>query len=141
MPEKKTQQLETELKESRNIQTFLKKNEPLIKDQNFTRYIRKLIHTKKKSASLLIRKTNIEKSYFYQILNGRRKPGRDKIILIAIALGLTKDETQKLLKIGKEGSLYAKDKRDIVIQYCIINNYGVIKTQTYLENNGFEMLG
>lgn len=140
MAEKKTHQLEDELCESHDIQNFLKENESQIKDQNCSRYIRELIHNKKASAAILIRKTNIEKSYFYQILKGRRKPGRDKILLIAIALDLTMDETQKLLKICKEGNLYAKDRRDIVIQYCIINNYDVIKTQTYLENNGFEIL-
>ena len=140
MTAKKTQQLEDELKNSTNIKSFLNENDDILKKQDLSRYLRELIFTKKTSASQIIKKTGIEKSYFYQILKGRRKPGRDKILLVAISLGLTKDETQKLLKIGKEGSLYAKDRRDVVIQYCIINKFDVIKTQTYLDNNGFKIL-
>lgn len=137
---KKTHQIETELKGSKDLKKFLDENNGEIKDIDFKRYLNKLIFDKNSSAPKIIRKTNIDKSYFYQFLNGRRKPGRDKIILISMALGLDLDETQKLLKIGMEGALYAKNKRDVVIQYCIINKYSIDETQGYLDDNGFEIL-
>ncbi|MBN2883315.1 MAG: helix-turn-helix transcriptional regulator [Clostridia bacterium] len=137
---KKTHQIETELKDSKDLQKFLDENNDEIKDIDFKWYLNKLIFDKNSSAAKIIKKTNIDKSYFYQFLNGRRKPGRDKLILISIALCLNLEETQKLLKIGMEGALYAKNKRDVIIQYCIINKYSVDDTQGYLDDNGFEIL-
>lgn len=49
---------------------------------------------------------NMEKSYFYQILKGRRAPGLDFLIKLAFVLKLNLDETQRLLKIANRQPLY-----------------------------------
>ena len=50
----------------------------------------------------LIRRTNMDSSYGYQLLKGTRSPGRDKIILLCLAAGLDLVETQRALQSAKE---------------------------------------
>ncbi len=70
----------------------------------------------------------IDKSYSYKIMNTHPKrwkaPSRDVAIRIAIALGLTIDETQKML--GYLGYVLSDDiKRDYVIMTGISNSIGI----------------
>lgn len=42
--------------------------------------------------------------YFYDVINGRKIPSRDKIIRLALALGLSLDECQTALKFAEDHS-------------------------------------
>lgn len=141
----------------KNKQTTNLLMEGLIKEKNFSRflesnkehfinltvrdYMNYIIHDKNLDPIEIIRKSNIERSYFYQIANGRRVPSRDKMIQLAIGMKLDIDETQKLLKIGNKTSLYPKVKRDAAIIFCIKNNFDLIKTQEFLDELKMISLG
>lgn len=45
-----------------------------------------------------IRRAHIERTYGCQIFNGTRVPSRDKLLQIAVGMGLSLDDTQDLLK-------------------------------------------
>lgn len=103
---------------------------------SFSEYLQTLLKEKEVNASELIKRSRIERTYCYQILNGRKRPGRDKIIAIALALNLNVDETQKILRIAKEGDLYAKDKRDCILIFAINHKYNLIDTNQLLNQYG-----
>ena len=71
--------------------------------------------------------------YAYQILDGTKNPGREKIIALCIGAAFTLEETQRALEIARSGILYSKDTRDSVIIYAINKKMSIQKTNLLLE--------
>lgn len=88
------------------------------------------IHGLKKSD--IIRAAQLDRTYGYQILSGARQPGRDKILALCIAAGLTLRETQRCLECAGEGILYARSSRDAVIIYGIEHRMDVMQINELL---------
>ncbi len=91
--------------------------------------------TKDMEKSKLVQDSGIERSYCYHILNGTKKPSRDKILSLCIAAKLDTEQTRRALEIAKEGILYAKSSRDTLIQYAINQKLSVIETNILLEEH------
>ena len=83
---------------------------------------------------------DLEKGYAYQILRGIRRPGRDKLIQIALGLGCSLEETQRLLRLGGRNELYSRVRRDAAIIFCLLRHYCLDDCQTFLENRHFATL-
>ena len=88
----------------------------------------------------LIRRTNMDRSYGYQLLKGTRSPGRDKILLFCVAAKLDLHETQRALKCGGEAVLYSRKKRDAIIIFSLNEGLGIADTQELLEQFGEPLL-
>lgn len=95
-------------------------------------YLRKTIKDKNLSTSEVIKRSRIERTYCYQILNGRKRPGRDKLVALALAMNLSFEETQQLLSVANLGILYARSKRDSILIYAINNKMSVLDTNFLL---------
>lgn len=89
---------------------------------------------KKITKSQLIQYSNLDRTYGYQILNGTKKPSRIKVIQIALSLQLTYQETNNLLSLSNNGSLYPKVKFDAIILLALKNHYSVMETNLLLDN-------
>lgn len=85
------------------------------------------------------KRAGIERTYGYQIVNGTRKPGRDKIIALGLACHFSLKDVQTALGISGEGTLYYKNRRDAVLIYCINHKKTVSDTRELLES--FEFAG
>lgn len=84
----------------------------------------------------------VERSYGYQIFSGRKEmPSRDVLISFALAMKLTLDETQSLLRIAHMAMLYPRVKRDSIILHSIAKHESVIQCNTALESFGEPILG
>lgn len=84
----------------------------------------------------------VERSYGYQIFSGRKEmPSRDVLISFALAMKLTLDETQSLLRIAHMAMLYPRVKRDSIILHSIARHESVIQCNTALESFGEPILG
>ena len=103
---------------------------------SLSEHIKNLLKEKAINTSELIKRSRIERTYCYQILNGRKRPGRDKILARALAFNLNVEETQKVLRIAKEGDLYAKDKRDCILIFALNHKYNLIDTNQLLNHYG-----
>ena len=88
------------------------------------------------SIAELQRKSCIDRTYIYQIMDGSRNPGRDKVIAICLALGLDVSETARLLKITGNAVLYPKNRRDAILIYALNNSITVADANRLLENYG-----
>ena len=73
----------------------------------------------------LQRKSCVARTYIYQIMDGTRNPGRDKAISIAIALEVSVDDANRLLKLSNNSILYPKNRRDAIVIYCLNNKMSV----------------
>ena len=87
------------------------------------------------------RTSGIEKSYYYQIMKGSRNPGRDKVIRLCIAAGLTNRETTRTLELSGNAPLYPKNRRDIIITVGINQHASVDDINLLLDKYKEEPLG
>lgn len=106
----------------------------------FYKYLDILISERSISVPDVGVKALLSRSFTYQIFSGDRVPGRNIILRIALALELSLDDTQRLLKLADRGILYPKIKRDAVIIYGINNKLGLYKTDETLVSLSQEPL-
>lgn len=103
--------------------------------KDFSSYIKAVLDQKGMSVADVQKKCGIERTYIYQIMNGRKNPGRDKIIMIALASGMTLAECQRALEVAQEGILYAKSSRDSLIIYAFNKKMSVMELNRFLEGH------
>lgn len=82
-------------------------------------YLRNLMDTHHISARDMIIHLNIEKSYLYQILNGRRAPSREFLIRFSFFLRLDLTQTQRLFNMAGRQPLYPRCREDAAVIYAI----------------------
>ncbi|MBP5655703.1 MAG: helix-turn-helix transcriptional regulator [Clostridiales bacterium] len=101
--------------------------------KDLSSYIKTILEEKGMSIADMQKKSGIDRTYIYQIMDGRKNPGRDKIIAMAVACRMTLPECQRALEIAQEGILYPKGRRDSVIIYAVCNKMNVMELNGLLE--------
>ena len=84
------------------------------------------------SESELIQSSQIQRNYAYQILNGSKNPGREKVLALCLAAGMNYEETQRALTLAGWGKLYPRRKEDSVIIFAIERGLTVLQTNELL---------
>lgn len=80
--------------------------------------------------------TDSDPATLYRILNKQRNPGRNLLLRIALALGLSLDDTQILLKSANRATLSPVRERDIFIMDSIIKGDYYEELNETLTKNG-----
>ena len=137
---KPTDELMNEINQSNNIDKYLKDNSDYMLDRGLSEILESIIDKKGLKKSLVIKKAEISEVYGYQIFSGVKKPLRDKLLSICIAMELTLEETQDVLKHGSFALLYPKNKRDSIIIYGINNNLSVCEINNLLYDKNEDTL-
>lgn len=106
----------------------------------FPDYINSVINEHNTNAAAVIRDSLIQRNYGYQILNGSRKPSRDKVIALCVSLKLGSDETSRALTIAGEGRLYSKNRRDSIIIFALNKYLNVMELNELLCDMGENIL-
>lgn len=132
---KSTAQLLELFKKTSNIKDSLSSNSDELICDNPYKYLEETIEQKGLKKSDVIRKSEIERHYAYQIFSGVRKASRDKIIMLCFGMGLNEEETQRMLKTFSMPTLYARNRRDSVVIFAIENHLSVVDLNELL----FEM--
>ena len=101
--------------------------------KDFSSYIKTILAEKGMSVANMQKKSCIDRTYIYQIMDGSKHPGRDKIIAIAIACEMTLPECQRALEIAREGILYAKNRRDSLVIYAVNKKMSIMDLNGLLE--------
>ena len=108
--------------------------------KDLSSYVKTILSEKSMSTADMQKKSGIDRTYIYQIMDGSKNPGRDKIIAIAIACEMTLAECQRALEIAQEGILYAKSRRDSLIIYAISKKLTIMELNALLEEHGRPVL-
>lgn len=108
---------------------------------SFHMYLNQLMEAKGYQKQEIIRQSEIPRTYAYQLFQGTKLPGRDKILQLAIAMRLNLEETNRLLKLGNHSILYVRKKRDALIYYAITHQLSLIDANLLLYEHGQEVLG
>lgn len=131
---KTTDELLKVLKNSHNIEQFLEDNMDDIHGTTFVEYLNSCLEHHKMSKSLAIEKSNIQKNYGYQIFDGSKNPSRNKVLALCISMGLSTDETNRLLKLSDHSILYPRIKRDSMILFALEQKCNLIDTNILLHD-------
>lgn len=103
-------------------------------------YLAELMKEKGLSKADLIRGSGLDRTYCYQIFDGSKKGGRDKIIALLMAAHAGLKEIQRGLEISEEGVLYPRRRRDAILIFSIEKGLSVEDTNELLEQFGEKML-
>ena len=133
---KSTDELFTELKTEKNPGDWRDRNrEEFVAPLN--EYLKKLLAEKNLERSEVIDKSGLNREYAYHIFSGKKNnPSRPKILALAIAMGLTLDEVQYLLRYAQQGILYPRNRWDAVIISAIEQKLSVVQTNELLSSLG-----
>ena len=88
----------------------------------------------------MIRLLGIERSYYYHILSGAKKPSRNMILRIGFCLRADLRQMQRLLRLVNAPNLYARVERDALLIYAIQNKYTMAQANDLLLQNGLPPL-
>ena len=99
-----------------------------------------LLYETGQKKSEIIRKTNLSRTYGYQLMEGRRKGKRDYYLLIALAMSLDLKTTQRMLSVTQCDALHPLVKRDAAVIFAINHGYDCFKTLCFMESLGITPL-
>lgn len=96
---KTTEELMEILKQKKSIHAYFTEEIDELEFASLAEYLELLLNEKGLRKSDVIKRSNMDKNYAYQIFNGNKThPSRDKMIALAIGMGLNVMETRKLLR-------------------------------------------
>ncbi len=138
---KSTDELLNVLKSKRNYSEFIDEELDELYFQSTSEYLEMLLAQKKLKKSDVIKQSNLDKNYAYQIFNGNKtKPSRDKLLMLALGMHLNLEETRKLLKVSGAPDLYIRIPRDSAIMFCIENKMTLMETNEKLDDLSLDIL-
>lgn len=133
---KNTDQLMAEIKKSTEIKNFLAENNEDIKNLTLSEYLNILIDKKQVPKGEVIKKAELNYTYGYQMINGTRKPTKDKLLQLCFGLGTTVEEANRILLIADAGGLYSKNRRDCIIIFALDKGLSLDETNELLYELG-----
>ncbi len=141
MAEKDTQSMEHELSEAGEFEQFFVENEGNFRERTLAEHLQALLAEKKLSQAEVIKKSCLEPKYADHIFAGRKKrPSREKVLSLALAMGLSPKEAQYLLCYAGAGQLYVRNPWDSVLWYALEHRMTVMETNALLEKLSKEPL-
>lgn len=141
METKTTDELNHEIKATTDIEDFLTANKGQLLAQKLSEHLTVLLAQRGISRADVVRGSLLDRAYVYQIFSGEKTPSRDKLIAIAFGLGLSDDETQKMLKVSGNRELYSRDKRDALIMFILQKQGNISEANEMLYSHELETLG
>jgi transcriptional regulator with XRE-family HTH domain len=135
-----TEILKNRLLQSENIEDFIEAHHKNLSANTFKDYIYALIEHKGLKISEALGMAQMSESYGYQLFNGKRQPSRDKVIQLALGLGLSLSETNRLLKLAGKSELYVKEQRDAVFMFALNKKWSLFDVEDLLLDRNLECL-
>lgn len=129
---KSTDELLKTLKNS-SLDAYLKSNGGELIENPICDYLNVVLKEKNLTKAEVIKKSNVQTNYAYQIFSGLKIPSRDRLIALCFGLNLTLDEMQTLLKYAGYAPLYPRNKRDSVIISALEKDESVIRCNILLD--------
>lgn len=137
---KTTDELQNEIAKSTSILDYFAENREEMQLDSLPEYLEGWLKAKGLTKADVVRRSNLNKAYVYQIFLGRKYPSRDKVIALAFGLGLDAQEVQALLKQAGYRELYPRDPRDALLLFAVGQNMSIIDANELLYDHNIEVL-
>lgn len=127
--------METILQSKKDIKQLIEELEPEQLDMNLKDYLEQLLAEKNLIISQIIKQSGLNGNYVYQIFNGNRdNVARNKLLALAFGMGMTLEETQKMLKVAQQPVLYPRIQFDLIVIFALKEGWSLIDTNELLED-------
>jgi hypothetical protein len=136
-----TQNILEELQLCDDFKTFYDENKTFMVTKPLSEQLCNFAKETGLTKSEIIRRSELSEVYGYQIFSGSRLPERKKLLCLALAMELTLDQVQMLLKTAGYAPLYVKLPADSIIIYGICKKLSVIEVNQMLFQYGCKTLG
>jgi hypothetical protein len=138
--DKTTDELMQILRQKPDADCYMDEYQNELLHQSLTELLEDLLSEKRLSKAEVIRGADIDRTYGYQLFDGRHMPTRDKLIRLAFGLHLTVPQTQQLLKTAQMSPLYPRVARDVLILECLFQEKDVHCCNNSLADHELEIL-
>jgi len=138
--QKDTSKIVDELRLCPDFQTFYQENKDYMISGTLAQMLEQLVENKGLKKSQVIKSAEMSEVYGYQIFSGVRVPERKKLLCLAVAMKLTIEECQQLLKCAGYSQLYVKLPFDSVVLYGLCKQLSVMQINELLFSYGLETL-
>lgn len=135
---KSTEFLQSELKHASSLEKFIQENEKNFKAKSVPEYLNDMLIKYDAEKSDVVRRSGLSGTYAYQIFDGKKSAGREKLIQLAFGFPLNLEETQRLLRFGGHNELYVKKKREAFVMYALGKRFDLNQVNELLYQNGEE---
>lgn len=132
---KTTEELANILASKRDINRYISENKEELSVPTFTEQLKSHMQMRNLKRSDILSHTLIYSRYGYEIFEGKKKPTRDKVLQLCLALHLSLVDSQHLLNSAGVGDLYPRSIRDSIIIHCIQTNKSVIECNELLYSH------
>ena len=110
-------------------------------NKEFKTFLREMMDRMGVDRAWLYRHSRMERTYIYQLLDGKKThPGKDKVVMMGIALRMNVDEICYALELADTGILNPKTSRDSLLIYALQRKYSIAATNALLEQFGEKLL-
>ncbi len=99
-------------------------------------YLNRMLVEKRLELSFVCVSSELDPSYCYRIFSGTRKPGRNALLHVTLAMGLSADETQQALRLYNLARLDPRCYRDAAILFAVSKGYTLTETTALLFELG-----
>ncbi len=135
-----TENLLEELLSSPSVDAYVETHD--VGAHTLSGYLSELLDAHGLVRSDVIREAGLNETYGYELFVGKKdKPGRDKVLQLAFAMGLSLRETERLLRAAGASRLYVKDRRDAIIIFCLSKGAPLQRANEELYARGEATLG
>lgn len=135
-----TSELLNEIVQTSSLDNFFATNH--VHKYSLCDYLAILIEEKNLKQPAVIKAAGLNPTYGYEIFTGRKKsPSRDIILKLALTIKCNLDDTNRLLKISNNTTLYSKCKRDVILIYAIVHGMSILETNEELFRFEEPLLG
>jgi len=120
-----TDDLMKQLSGNESIERFIDSKKETFKARDVSEYLTMLLQQSNISKARLIEKAGVDRVYGYEIIRGKKVPGRDTLLRFLISLGIGINDIQHIFKDTGFPILYAKNIRDAILIYGIQRSFDV----------------
>lgn len=119
-----------------SLDNYFSDNNDQFVNEDIKAFWENLIAKSGRSKSNIINKADFSYCYFYDIINGRKMPTKDKVVRLSLAMKLSLQECQSALKLSGRSSLYPRVRRDSILIYAIENQLTTFRCDELLSKYG-----
>ncbi len=135
-----TKKLMRLLRENQDFDQFLESGGQGISNPTLTTRLLSLLKESGLSIAQVADSAMLSQSFAYQIFSGTRKPGRNALLSIALAMRLDLENLQRLLTLAQKGELYPRVRRDAAVIYAVEHGFTLEQAEDLLQQLGEESL-
>ena len=123
-----------------SLDDYFHENDDQFVNEDIKAFWENLIAKSGRSKSNIINKADFSYCYFYDIINGRKMPTKDKVVRLTLAMKLSLNDCQAALKLSGRSALYPRVRRDSILIYAIENQLTIFRCDELLTKYGEEGL-